>query len=94
MASAVPDTIIEPDDTISDEGYAESTTTSYVTSIASGVRKGIQDPYTGRYYAAYGQHLPALPIDDHEVSETPPFVPGRALEPVERDTVSLVNQSG
>ena len=58
--------VIEVDDTTSDEGYAESTTTSYVTSIASSIRKGVEK--NGRLYANYGQHLSALPIDDHEVS--------------------------
>ena len=58
--------VIEVDDTTSDEGYAESTTTSYVTSIASSIRKGVEE--NGRLYANYGQHLSALPIDDHEVS--------------------------
>ena len=58
---------IEADDAISDEGYAESTSTSYVTSIASSIRRGIEE--NGRLYANYGQHLSALPIDEHEVSQ-------------------------
>ena len=57
---------IEADDVVTDEGYAESITTSYVTSIASSIRRGIEE--NGRLYANYGQHLSALPIDEHEVS--------------------------
>ena len=69
IASALVDlhgTAIEVDDAISDEGYAESTSTSYVTSIASSIRRGVEE--NGRLYANYGQPLSALPIDDHEVS--------------------------
>ncbi|TVY27220.1 Secondary metabolism regulator LAE1 [Lachnellula hyalina] len=57
--------LIEPDDSISDEGYAESTTTSYMTSIASDIRHGIEED--GRRYAAYGQHKQWIPIDDPEL---------------------------
>lgn len=56
---------IEPDDD-SDEGYAETTTSSYVTSIASNIRRGIIE--NGRRYAAYGQNKPWVPIDDSEVN--------------------------
>jgi hypothetical protein len=56
---------IEPDESISDEGYAESTSTSYVSSIASDVRRGIEE--NGRLYAAYGKHKPWVPVDDAEV---------------------------
>jgi len=57
---------IEADDSISDEGYAESTSTSYVSSIASDIRRGVEE--NGRLYAAYGQHKPWVPVDDAEVS--------------------------
>lgn len=60
-----PTTHIEADD-ISDEGYAESTSTSYVSSIASDIRRGIEE--NGRLYAAYGQHKPWVPVDDAEVN--------------------------
>lgn len=56
---------IEADELMDDEGYAESTTTSYVSSIASSIRRGIEE--NGRIYAAYGQHKPWLPVDDMEV---------------------------
>lgn len=55
---------IEADDTISDEGYAQSTTTSYVSSIASDIRKGVEE--NGRTYAAYGSHEYGMPIDERE----------------------------
>lgn len=57
--------LIKPDD-LSDEGYAESTSSSFVTTIASNIRKGIVED--GRKYAAYGQNKPWVPIDDLEVS--------------------------
>jgi hypothetical protein len=56
---------IEPDFSTDDEGYAASTTTSYVTSIASDIRRGIEE--NGRLYSAYGMHKAWLPIDDAEV---------------------------
>ena len=58
---------IEADDWIDDEGYAESTSTSYVSSIASSIRRGIEE--NGRLYANYGQHKPWVPVDDAEVSQ-------------------------
>jgi len=63
--SSQPSSQIEADEFTDDEGYAESTTTSYVSSIASDVRRGIEE--NGRLYAAYGQHKPWLPVDDQEV---------------------------
>ena len=48
-----------------DEGYAQSTSTSYLTSIASDIRRGVVEG--GRTYAAYGKHKPWLPVDDPEV---------------------------
>jgi hypothetical protein len=56
---------LEADDSIDDEGYAESITSSYVTSIASNIRRGIEE--NGRTYPVYGQHLPALPCDEDEL---------------------------
>ncbi|ETN38241.1 uncharacterized protein HMPREF1541_06272 [Cyphellophora europaea CBS 101466] len=60
-------------DDISDSGYAESLSsndnnndanTSYVTSIASSIRRGVIE--YGRVYAAHGQHFYGLPVDDEE----------------------------
>ena len=56
---------IEADDVIDDEGFAQSTTSSYVTSIASNIRRGIEE--NGRTYPAYGQHLAGLPCDEDEL---------------------------
>lgn len=63
--SQTPSNQIEADDSVSDEGYAESVSTSYVLSIATDIRRGIEE--NGRLYAAYGQHKPWVPVDDAEV---------------------------
>lgn len=56
---------IEADQRISvDEGYAESTNTSYLSSLASDVREGVLE--NGRTYASYGKNLQGMPIDDQE----------------------------
>ncbi|ETI23787.1 hypothetical protein G647_05593 [Cladophialophora carrionii CBS 160.54] len=58
---------MEPDDNIAvdDEGYdTNSAGTSYVTSIASEIRNGIEE--YGRRWASYGKHFYGLPIDDAE----------------------------
>ena len=55
---------IVPDLAESDEGYAESSSTSFATSIASSIRKGIEE--NGRLYPAYGQDAYGLPIDELE----------------------------
>ena len=55
---------IEADDTFSDEGFAESLNTSYVSSIASNIRRGIEE--NGRIYPAYGNNEVGLPVDDQE----------------------------
>jgi hypothetical protein len=60
-----PARYMEPDEEIDDEGYAYSASASYVTSIASQIRRGIEE--NGRIYAAYGQHKPWLPVDEAEV---------------------------
>lgn len=57
---------IEPDNSTDDEGYAASTSTSYVTSLASDIRRGVEE--NGRIYAAYGIHKPWMPVDESEVS--------------------------
>ena len=63
--------VILPDYDIDDEGYAQSTSTSYVSSIASDIRAGIEE--NGRLYPAYGMHKAWLPIDDAEVGpQSPP----------------------
>ena len=56
---------IEPDTDSSDEAYAESTTTSYVTSVASEMSKGVLE--NGRLYPSYGKHGYGLPTDDEEM---------------------------
>ena len=64
MAHTGPGFVIQPDDQLSDEGYASSTTSSYVTSIASDIRKGIEE--NGRTCPAYGKNADGLPVDDSE----------------------------
>lgn len=57
---------IEPDVwTDDDEAYAESSNTSYLSSIASDVRRGITE--NGRTYGVYGIHKSWIPSDDLEV---------------------------
>ena len=51
-------------DSFSDEGFAESVTVSYATSIASEIRRGVEE--NGRTYPAYGQNEYGLPIDEQE----------------------------
>jgi 2-polyprenyl-3-methyl-5-hydroxy-6-metoxy-1,4-benzoquinol methylase len=51
-------------DSFSDEGFAESINTSYATSIASEIRRGIEE--NGRTYPAYGLNEYGLPIDEQE----------------------------
>ncbi|KAF1850461.1 S-adenosyl-L-methionine-dependent methyltransferase [Cucurbitaria berberidis CBS 394.84] len=48
----------------SDQGYAESTNTSYLSSIASSVLRGVHE--NGRTYASYGKTLQGIPIDEKE----------------------------
>lgn len=67
LGSSTVQSTIEPDSSVSDEGYAASTTTSYVTSLASDIRRGIEE--NGRVYAAYGIHKPWMPVDDMEVRD-------------------------
>ncbi|KAK3988729.1 S-adenosyl-L-methionine-dependent methyltransferase [Cladorrhinum sp. PSN332] len=64
-ATTSTDDNIEPDLWLSDEGYAESTSTRYLSSIASDIRRGVEE--NGRLYAAYGMHQSWLPIDDEEL---------------------------
>ena len=64
-ASGQPTAGIEADDSIDDQGYAQSTSTSYVTSIASDIRRGVEE--NGRLYASYGRYKPMMPIDESEV---------------------------
>lgn len=48
----------------SDAGYAESTSTSYLSSIASSILRGVDE--NGRTYASYGKTLQGMPIDEQE----------------------------
>jgi hypothetical protein len=59
------DARIEADDSFDDEGYAQSTSTSYVTSLASDIRRGVEE--NGRLYASYGKYKQMIPIDESEV---------------------------
>ncbi|KIW77629.1 hypothetical protein Z517_07461 [Fonsecaea pedrosoi CBS 271.37] len=56
---------IEPDSPPEDEGFAESSTSSYCTSIQSEIRNGRIE--NGRVYAAYGRNEYGLPVDDYEL---------------------------
>jgi SAM-dependent methyltransferase len=56
---------IQPDFFDSDEGYAASTSTSYVSSIASSIRRGIEE--NGRLYPTYGANASLLPMDEDEL---------------------------
>jgi ubiquinone/menaquinone biosynthesis C-methylase UbiE len=56
---------IQPDTDSSDEAYAESTTTSYVTSIASEISKGVLE--NDRIYPNYGKHSYGMPMDEDEM---------------------------
>ena len=47
-----------------EDGYAQSTNTTYVTSIASDILRGVEE--NGRIYASYGRHMYGIPIDEHE----------------------------
>lgn len=60
-----PTASIQPDEFGLDEGYTESTTTSYVSSIASSIRRGIEE--NGRLYPSYGKNASLLPMDDDEL---------------------------
>ncbi|KAJ4503985.1 hypothetical protein HRR80_007257 [Exophiala dermatitidis] len=57
--------MILPDLDITDEAYAESTSTSYVTSIASEISRGILE--NERLYPQYGKHSYGMPIDEAEM---------------------------
>ncbi|KAH6987181.1 S-adenosyl-L-methionine-dependent methyltransferase [Ilyonectria destructans] len=65
-SSTAPSSHIEPDVwTDDDEAYAESSNTSYLSSIASDVRRGITE--NGRTYGVYGIHKSWIPSDDLEM---------------------------
>ena len=55
---------IAPDDSFDDEGFDQSKQTSYVTSIGSDIRRGIEE--NGRTYTWYGNNWQGLPIDARE----------------------------
>ena len=63
------DARIEADDGFDDEGYAQSTSTSYVTSLASDIRRGVEE--NGRLYASYGKYKQMVPMDESEVRYSP-----------------------
>ncbi|KAF4539421.1 Methyltransferase type 11 [Lasiodiplodia theobromae] len=47
-----------------DDGYAESSASSTLTSIKSEIRKGMEE--NGRIYAVYGENEYAMPVDERE----------------------------
>jgi hypothetical protein len=49
--------------------HIESTSTSYVTSLASDIRRGVEE--NGRLYASYGKYKQMIPIDESEVRYPP-----------------------
>ena len=57
---------IQPDFELDDEAYAASTTTSYVTSIASEISRGVLE--NERIYPHYGQHKYGMPVDEDEMA--------------------------
>ncbi|KAK3332564.1 S-adenosyl-L-methionine-dependent methyltransferase [Cercophora scortea] len=56
---------IEADYSTDDDGFDASTTNSYLTSIASDVRRGVEE--NGHLYAAHGMHKTYLPIGGREL---------------------------
>jgi SAM-dependent methyltransferase len=56
--------VITADDS-SDEGYAGSDTTSYISSIATNIRRGIVE--NGRVYSNYGKNMYGMPMDEKEL---------------------------
>ncbi|KAK3682770.1 S-adenosyl-L-methionine-dependent methyltransferase [Podospora appendiculata] len=64
-AAIANDDQIEADYSTDDDGFDASTTNTYLTSIASDIRRGVEE--NGRLYAAYGMHKTYLPIDDGEL---------------------------
>ena len=55
---------MEPDTVVSDSDYANSTSSSYATSIATSIRNGKHE--YGRIYASHGKHDYGMPIDAAE----------------------------
>ncbi|KAL6703084.1 hypothetical protein ACN47E_010221 [Coniothyrium glycines] len=52
----------EPD---TDEGYADSDASSFLSSILSEVRRGVE--IEGRLYPSYGKHAYGMPMDEKEL---------------------------
>ncbi|EFQ91283.1 hypothetical protein PTT_11910 [Pyrenophora teres f. teres 0-1] len=48
-----------------DEGYADSNASSFLSSILSEVRRGVE--IEGRLYPSYGKHAYGMPIDEKEL---------------------------
>ncbi|KAL1605109.1 hypothetical protein SLS60_004652 [Paraconiothyrium brasiliense] len=53
------------EDNFSDEGYDGSDVSSFLSSILSEVRRGVE--IEGRQYASYGKHEYGMPMDDKEL---------------------------
>ncbi|KAI9727379.1 MAG: hypothetical protein M1834_008450 [Cirrosporium novae-zelandiae] len=60
-----PEVLIEPDLFLEDEGYTESSATSFCSSIAAEIKQGMVE--NGRVYATFGNHEYGLPLDDDEL---------------------------
>ncbi|PVI04418.1 S-adenosyl-L-methionine-dependent methyltransferase [Periconia macrospinosa] len=57
---------VQPDDaSFSDEGYDDSDTSSFLSSILSEVRRGVE--VEGRIYPSYGKHEYGMPMDEKEL---------------------------
>lgn len=63
QSSEASDPTIFADD-FDDEGYGPSAQSSYATSLASDILRGIEE--NGRIYASYGKHAYGIPIDERE----------------------------
>jgi SAM-dependent methyltransferase len=57
---------MQPDLDIDDEGYQETTSSSYVSSLASEVTRGVLE--NERIYPQYGKHSYGMPVDEDEMA--------------------------
>ncbi|KAK5309204.1 hypothetical protein LTR70_010517 [Exophiala xenobiotica] len=56
---------IDADEDFQDEAYASSVNSSSLTSIASDVRRGVEE--NGRLYPSYGRNTYGMPVDEQEL---------------------------
>ena len=52
------------DSGVEDEGYGPSSNSSYLSSLPTGVCRGVDE--NGRIYATYGKNMQGIPIDEQE----------------------------